>query len=121
MKPALSSTVPPVISLIRCLHIVDSVYPNTDMTWKDAAKFYKSISQKLLADIALLPAKISSLQDLNSLKEIKQYCFGFKTPWLKHLTTYQKEVREVVRVLIHLFDFVRERQELQVEAPKQVS
>ena len=80
MKPALSSTVPPVISLIRCLHIIDPVYPNTDMQWKEATKFYKNIPQKLLADIALLPAKISQFSDLSALKEIKQYCFGFKTP-----------------------------------------
>lgn len=111
MKPGLTSTVPPVISLIWCLHFVDQIYPNAEMTWKEAAKFYKNISQKLLADIALLPTKISSMQDLSAFKEIKQYCFGTKTPWLKHLTTYQKEVREIVWVMIHLFDFVWERLE----------
>jgi len=31
------------------------------MQWKEATKFYKNIPQKLLADIALLPGKISQL------------------------------------------------------------
>ena len=60
MKPSLISTVPPVVSILWCLHGIDSNYPEADVSWKEAAKFYKNSAQKLLADLAQLPNKISA-------------------------------------------------------------
>jgi len=52
MKPSLVSTTPPVVSLIRCLNVIDQVYPSKELTWKEAVKFYKTGSIKLLQDLA---------------------------------------------------------------------
>ena len=80
MKPSLNSTVPPVVALIRCLNVVDSVYPQEISTWKEACKFYKQNPSKMLSDLSQLPSIISSDKGLSTFKEIKQYCFGNKTP-----------------------------------------
>lgn len=48
MKPALVSTTSPVVSLIRCLSVIDPVYPNSEIGWKEATKFYKTGSIKIL-------------------------------------------------------------------------
>ena len=62
----------------------------------------------------IMPARvISGKYDLAELLEIKEQCFGSEIPSAQDLAQYQKEIREIVKILINLFTYIEEKLKLE--------
>lgn len=63
-----------------------------------------------MTDLMILPAKIvQGKVDAEKILEIKDQCFEGEMPGIGDLKSFQREVREIVKILIHLFEYVEEK------------
>jgi len=97
-----STSLPILNGFIKALSLVNPVYDNFS-TWRECIGVLKSKGSRVLTDLMLLPQKIvSGKADFEMIEEIKELVFGEKELSTVELHTYQRELREILKILINL-------------------
>jgi len=110
LRPTLKSTTPIVQSLIRILSFVDPAYPETPVAWKECINILKFKGNRILTDLMILPSQIVQKKvDLEYMIQIRNDCYPDNLPSISDLTEFQREVREIVKIQIHLFTYIQEK------------
>jgi hypothetical protein len=103
-------TTPIIQAFVRCLSFVDSDYPSQIVSWKECIETLKNKGDKVLTDLMILPSKLVQKRiNLFDLKKVGTDCYTKGLPHISSLTDYQREIRELVKIQIHLFTFVEEK------------
>lgn len=110
LRPTLKMTTPVIQAFVRCLSFVDPDYPSERRPWKECIEVLKAKGDKVLTDLMILPSKVvQNKVDLFALRKVGTDCHQKALPHISSLSEFQREIREIVKIQIHLFTFVEEK------------
>ena len=97
-------------NFVRVLSLVDSDYPNDLPTWRECINALKRKGSRVITDLMLLPQKIvSGKADFDLIWDLRDSLFGEAGPADVEIQGYQREVREILKIMVNLVQYAQER------------